>query len=152
MKLAAVKTAILLSLLAACSGEPETEETTVAFWPQTVETSWIEVRDCRLSPAEHDGYHIRVVAPEQDAHGYLEAEYPFQEGASFVKLEYSDESCTELARISGMKKLAPGEAPEYLDWHWVRTDPSGRSLGVRERSCAGCHRACDQRDYTCTDP
>lgn len=138
--------------LLACSapGEPES---TRAFWPLDFETRWPEVRDCRLSPAEHDGYSIRVFADPASAGAYVDGEYPFVPGTRLVKGEYSDEACTELERVSGMLKLESGEAPDRHDWRWQRADAQGRvSRDKPEVSCAGCHRTCSTRDYTCTDP
>ena len=124
-----------------------------AFWPLDFETSWPEVRDCRLSPAEHDGYNIRVFASPDAERAYLDGDYPFVEGVQLVKGEYSDEACTELERVSGMLKLEAGSEPELGDWKWQRADASGRLLTrTPARSCAGCHDACRNSDYACTEP
>jgi len=138
--------------LLACS-DPTDAEPNAAFWPLDFETRWPEVRDCRLSPAEHDGYSIRVFADPASERAYVDGEYPFAPGAQLVKAEYSDEGCTELARVSGMLKLESGEAPELRDWLWQRADPRGKLSDATPASrCAGCHDGCSSHDYTCTDP
>lgn len=138
--------------LLACS-DPADPEPSAAFWPVDFENRWPEVRDCRLSPAEHDGYNIRVFAEPASESAYVEGNYPFLPGAQLVKGEYLDEDCTELERVSGMLKLESGEAPEHHDWLWQRADPAGHVLTqTPAKSCAGCHENCSSRDYTCTDP
>lgn len=137
--------------LLACSDPTDPEPK--AFWPLDFETQWREVRDCRLSPAEHDGYSIRVFADPASERAYVDGEYPFAPGAQLVKAEYTDEGCTELARVSGMLRLESGEAPELHDWLWQRADPQGKlSDATPAASCAGCHASCSHHDYTCTDP
>ena len=146
----------LLSCLAgsvfACS-DPTDPEPERASWPVDFEDRWPEVRGCRLSPAEHDGYSIRVFADPASESAYVDGNYPFLPGAQLVKGEYLDEDCTELERVSGMLKLESGEAPELHDWLWQRANPSGHLLTqTPAKSCAGCHADCSNRDFTCTDP
>jgi hypothetical protein len=125
----------------------------VAVWPEDFESAWPEVRDCRLSPAAHDGHSIRVFASPESGQAYLEGDYPFATGTVLVKGEYDDPDCTELIRVSAMERLGDGEDPERGDWRWLRTDPQGRALeGVEVRSCAGCHAACAGSDRACTEP
>ena len=138
--------------LLACS-DPTEPEPAKAFWPLDFESRWPEVRDCRSSPAEHDGYYVRVFADPESEQAYVEGEYPFAPGAEFVKGEYADEACTELERVSGMQKLESGADRDLHDWLWQRADPDGRlSNETAARRCAGCHDACSSHDYTCTDP
>lgn len=123
------------------------------FWAEDFERAMPEVRDCRLSPAEHDGFYIRVFANPEARTAYVDGVYPFAEGTLLVKGEYEDDACTTLARVSSMRKLAAGADPDLGDWAWQRTDTRGRVLDdTAVRSCAGCHAACDARDRACTDP
>lgn len=134
-------------------GDPADPEAATAFWPLDFESRWPEVRDCRLSPAEHDGYSVRVFTDPASEPAYVDGEYPFAPGAQIVKGEYADEACTELERVSGMQKLESGAAPELHDWLWQRAAPGGKLSNEKPaRSCAGCHEQCSSRDYTCTDP
>ena len=143
----------LLTFGVACSDPEPKPSSDVAFWPLDFETSYSMVRDCRLSPAEHDGYYIQVFADPASAAAYTDGTYPFEPGAKFVKGEYSDETCSQLERASGMRKLTGGSDAELGDWQWQRADPDGHLLTLTPaRSCAGCHKDCQTRDYTCTDP
>ena len=124
-----------------------------AFWPLDFEQRYTLVRDCRLSPAEHDGYYIQVFADPTASDAYLAGDYPFLAETELVKGEYEDDACSVLRRVSGMRKLDAGAAPELGDWQWQRANPSGQLLlETAARSCAGCHEACESRDYACTDP
>jgi hypothetical protein len=155
------KALLVTALLAACADDAETEpdepepepSAAEAIYPANFESDFVEVRDCRLSPAEHDGYYIRVLAPEDIAPAYVAGEYPFPEGALLVKAEYDDEECSTLARVSAMLKLAEGDALDLFDWQWQRTDQDGEVLTeTPARSCAGCHATCEASDYACTEP
>ncbi len=144
---------VALGVTSACSDDPPTEPSKKGFWPLDFETELVEVRDCRLSPAEHDGFYIRVFANQEAEMAYLEGQAPLDPGTQLVKGEYDDEDCRVLKRASGMLKLDPNSDPELGDWLWQRADASGNlDSSARARSCAGCHAACEHRDYACTDP
>jgi hypothetical protein len=145
---------LLVSWLAAGCGDPgKLGETAQAFWPLDFEAEYAEVRDCRLSPAAHDGFYIRVFANAEAEEAYLNGEYPFAPGAQLVKGEYDDDECSALERASGMLKREPGSDPELGDWRWQRAKASGELMATpAPRSCAGCHESCESRDYACTDP
>jgi hypothetical protein len=149
----------LLVLIAGCGGDDGGEAdgggggAAVAVWPEDFESAWPQVRDCRLSPAAHDGFSIRVFTNPEAEQAYADGDYPFAAGTVLVKGEYDDPDCTELVRVSAMERLDDGEDPERGDWRWLRTGPDGRELdGVEPRSCAGCHAACDSSDRACTEP
>jgi hypothetical protein len=144
---------LLLGLTNACSDDDPVESSTKAFWPLDFEAEFAEVRDCRLSPAEHDGYYIRVFASPSAETAYLLGRAPLDPGTQLVKGEYDDEDCSVLKRASGMLKLEPGTDPDRGDWIWQRADANGDiDTSTPARSCAGCHAACERRDYACTDP
>ena len=146
----AVLRACALVAMAGCSAEEA--EPPAAIWPADFESAWPEVRDCRLSPAEHDGFYIRVFANPDATQAYEDGVYPFAEGTLLVKGEYDDAACKTLVRVSAMRKLAPGAASELADWEWQRTDAAGNvTTQMPAKSCAGCHAACKARDYACTD-
>lgn len=140
--------------LSACADETSPGESTeVPLWPEDFASTWPEVRDCRLSPAEHDGFYIRVFARPDAEAAYRGGVFPFAEGAVIAKAEYEDADCTTLSRVSAMRKLPVGADPELGDWQWQRTTGSGLVLtDTTARSCAGCHSACSTTDFTCTEP
>ena len=124
-----------------------------ALWAADFETAMVPVRDCRLSPAEHDGFYIRVFANSSSAKAYVVGTYPFVEGTLLVKGEYEDADCTDLRRVSAMVKLTKGAAPGLGDWRWQRRAVPGQTTAeMPAKSCAGCHKACVATDYACTEP
>jgi hypothetical protein len=137
----------------ACSNGGDDSPAPEAIFPADFAERFPEVRDCRLSPAEHDGFYIRVYASPDAAEAYTSGDYPFEPGVLLVKGEYDDDACTDLRRVSAMERLPDGEAPDLGDWRWQRTDADGQVLGdTPARSCAGCHSACDATDRACTEP
>lgn len=139
-------------LACAGDGEPPSPKDEAIF-PADFATRFELVRDCRLSPAEHDGFYIRVFASPDAAEAYTSGSYPFEPGTLLVKGEYDDAQCRRLRRVSAMLRLEDGEAPSLGNWRWQRTDPDRRVLDDTDaRSCAGCHAACEAMDRACTEP
>jgi hypothetical protein len=144
---------LLAGLAAGAACDSDGPAPAAPIWPADFEVTFSEVRDCRLSPAAHDGLRVRVLANPEAASAYRDGVYPFAEGTLLVKGEYDDDACQTLVRVSAMRKLAAGAAPDLGDWEWQRTDAAGRLITqTPARSCAGCHAACDARDRACTDP
>jgi hypothetical protein len=142
-----------LVLCLACAGPEETAPKPERIFALDFRSSMELVRDCRLSPAEHDGFYIEVYASRRGAADYTEGRYPFEPGTLLVKGEYDDENCEELRRVSAMERLPTGDDPELHDWHWQRTDREGVvQEDTPARSCAGCHAACEATDFACTEP
>lgn len=134
-------------------GENDSTENEPPLWPADFDTLWPEVRDCRLSPAAHDGFYIRVFADPDAEVAYVDGTYPFAEGTRIVKAGYDDEQCIKMLHVWTMEKLAAGADPELNDWRWQRTDAEGKVSSVTPaRSCAGCHDACAANDFTCAEP
>ena len=148
--------ALALAVAAGCATDaPEVPpvDAEPALWAADFETAMAPVRGCRLSPAEHDGFYIRVFANSGSAQAYVDGTYPFVEGTLLVKGEYEDADCTDLRRVSAMLKLADGAAPELGDWRWQRRAMPGQTTAaMAAKSCAGCHKACVASDYACTEP
>ena len=127
-----------------------------AVFPADYAASFQEVRSCRKS-ADHDLFHVRVLASPSALDAYLNRDAAFAEGAVIVKEEHFDDQCTDLERITAMRREAPGFAPEAGDWHWQRAKQDGSvELDGKLPSCAGCHQSCgvppDGHDGTCTAP
>ena len=133
-----------------CSADPAPPPSIV---PADFETKLVEVRNCRLSPAEHDGYYVRVFADAIAEKPYLANAAEMPVDALVVKGEYDDAACSKLVRIAAMRKLAKGADPTLHDWQWQRSSAQRVvDESAAERSCAGCHASCKARDYLCTDP
>lgn len=148
----------LVALLAvACDDEPAGPEPVFsADWA----TAYVQVRDCRLS-IEHELDHMRVLADPASAARYrrcvtpeLPCNEPFPAGAVIVKAQYRDADCTDLRRITAVRR-EPEAPAEAGGWRWQAAGADG---AVTEdgslRSCVGCHRGCDPAyDLMCSmDP
>jgi hypothetical protein len=139
----------LLLSAAACSGaEPVV--------PETYASTYLEVRDCRRS-ADHDLEYIRVLADPAAAGTYEQRDAPFAEGAVVVKEQYRNEDCTDLVRLTAMRKEAAGFDPTTGDWQWQELAPD---FTVNEEAdpqrCISCHTLCGVapggHDFTCAEP
>ena len=134
----------------ACGDEPEPPGPQPLF-PEGFETTYSAVRDCRFS-IEHDGVTIIVYASPDAAEAYTNGQYPFAPGATIVKKEHRDGSCTELSGYTVMKKTGNGSTA--ADWSWQRVG-ADRKVDTEEpaQRCISCHAGCTEgRDQTCTDP
>jgi hypothetical protein len=124
--------------------------------PESYASTYVEVRDCRRS-ADHDLEYIRVLVDPAAVDTYQLREAPFAEGAVVVKEQYRNEDCTDLTRITAMRKEAAGFDPEAGDWAWQELTPD---LGVNEdadpQRCISCHTLCGAapagHDFTCAEP
>lgn len=142
-----------LFALAGCSSNEPAPEAEAPFFPEDFRERLTQVRDCRESPAEHDGFFVNVYASRSAARAYTDGVYPFEEGTLLVKGEYDDPDCSELARVSAMRRLPDGSDSSLGDWEWQRTSADFEVLhDTPQKSCAGCHRACEASDFACTDP
>lgn len=124
--------------------------------PEDYQVAYVEVRDCRRS-ADHDLNYIRVLADPTAADTYLQRTAPFAEGAVVVKEEHRDEDCSDLVRLTAMRKEAPGFAPETGDWNWQELAPDRTvSEDYEPERCIRCHTLCGSapagHDFTCTEP
>jgi hypothetical protein len=124
-------------LLAACDDGPSSEP----VFPENPETIWTELRDCRNSH-EHELRFIRVFASPDAEEPYLalSPDVPYPVGATLVKLEYDDASCTNLIGYTALEKLPAGTQPAANDWLWQRVNADRRVLeeGAMYR-CINCH-------------
>lgn len=150
---------VLLPLLVACvpgmGGDAGVDAGPVAdpFFVEDVEGTYTEVRDCRSS-IEHELVFVRVFADELAHEPYMTHDGGFPEGAIVVKVEYSDDGCTDVAGYTAMKRLADGADPEALDWHWQEANENQKVFadGALLR-CVGCHERCEGGyEATCTEP
>lgn len=140
----------LAVLCVACGGE-EPPPGPVPFFPETVTTSYVEVRSCRFS-VEHDGASIVIYASPESAAAYRDGRYPFTTGTVIVKVEHADSACSTLTGYAAMKKTGTGSTA--ADWQWQRVRPDRTvEATVSSEPCIRCHSGCTQgRDLTCADP
>jgi len=141
--------------LGACGGDDGGTKPpgTDLIFPENFLDTYVLVRDCRFS-TEHDGLQIRVYCNPEDAARYTDGNYPFPEGCTLVKIESSDENCTQVVRYSAMRRLADGAASSVGNWEWQRVDADFKAITETPASgCFSCHAGCTHgRDFTCTDP
>lgn len=124
------------------------EYTGQPVFPEGVE-DWEEGRSCSFTH-EHELRYIRVVVDEKAKTPYreLSSEFPYQEGATLVKLEYDDSDCSKLLGYTAMQKQASGYSYEGNDWLWQRVDMNRRVVesGGDISRCISCH------EHHCTWP
>lgn len=124
--------------------------------PETYASSYLEVRDCRRS-ADHDLEYIRVLADPAAAATYQDRDAPFTEGSVVVKEQYRNEDCTDLVRLTAMRKEAAGFDPATGDWQWQELSPDFTvNEEINPQRCIGCHTLCGAapagHDFTCAEP
>lgn len=140
-----------LALVLACDSEGAAGDAGEGAFVTAAELgAWPEVRDCRNS-IEHDNNHIRVLTSPATKGAYLGTE-PFPPGAIVVKPEYADDACTDLVRVTVMRRSSGFDATG--GWEWQELSPE---LGVVEsgalKRCWTCHSACDGgHDGACAQP
>ncbi len=145
----------ICSLLAGCPGDPPLGD---PLFPADYRATYTEVRNCRQS-ADHDLNMVRVLADPVALAAYSDRSVPFPEGAIVMKeeFEFGDLDCTgPIQQFTAMEKLAVGEAPDLLDWHWQRIDATRHTVAEDTPRCPQCHQTCgvppDGYDGTCTVP
>lgn len=135
---------LLLLVLCACGDGSNAPRADQLIFPRDFATTYQPVRNCRLSNA-HDLHFISVYASPETAADYLEGDYPLAEGAILVKALHDDPTCATPVGYVAMRKDG--------DWTWQETEADFTSLASGPlQSCIGCHTACADRDFTCTDP
>ena len=137
------------------AGEPE------HIYPDDWTSAYLEVRGCRASP-DHDLEYVSLwidpaskplwdtcvdAFPEGDS----TCTELFPDGATFLKPQYLDPACTQLARLSIARK-APGFASAG-GWHWqevlYQNDVPRVSQDGAIAKCARCHETCPGFDLRC---
>lgn len=141
-------------LAAGCGDDDDPVQPAVQpFFPRTVLADYVEVRDCRNS-IDHAG-QVRVYANPGAATDYVEGNYPLAEGSVIVKPRWIGLDCEGPPNgYVAMRKVAAGTSPETGDWEWqtVSADFKVTQSGFLRNECAGCHSACAETDYLCTEP
>jgi hypothetical protein len=111
-------------------------------FPLDFETEWTEARTpCTLSH-DHELTYIRVFADDAALGPYTLNVEPYPVGARLLKVEYTDEACTDVLDYVMMERLAEGSAPADLDWRWLRFDRERRLVTERRfepETCINCH-------------
>jgi hypothetical protein len=114
------------------------------LFPADYASSYVQVRDCRLS-SEHDLSPIRVLSDPATAADYQSRMDGFAEGAVVVKEEYdfSDPDCTgDIQRWTVMVREPEGSSPDTLGWHWQKVDAARNVVTDNEARCVNCHTTC----------
>lgn len=145
-----MKALLLMTMLvtAGCDpddGDPKPEPLYPADW----ETRFVKLRECRSSP-DHDLEYVSLWSDSASAARYTTCVKPdgactgaFDEGAVFLKPQYADARCSDLVRISAVKKDATFTT--VGGWQWQEVMVDGGKATVTEdgaiTSCYGCHRS-----------
>lgn len=91
---------------------------------------------------EHELRYIRVLVDDAAAVPYreLDAEHPYDVGATLLKLEYDDADCTSLVGYTAVQKQPPGYSLHGHDWRWQRVDVDRNVVEDGELPvCITCH-------------
>lgn len=136
---------IFLFGVAACGTD---EPAAKPIFPEDL-SGWAEVRECGFTH-EHELRYIRVLVDEQAEVPYreLSPDYPYEVGATLVKLEYDDPLCETIIGYTAMKKQSPGYSSVGNDWRWQRLTADRRVVedGGELMTCINCH------EHHCTPP
>jgi hypothetical protein len=139
----------LLALLVACESEGSAGGAAGLVTAADL-AAWPEVRDCRNS-IEHDSNHIRVLASPATKDAYL-GTGAFPSGSIVVKPEYADAACTDLVRVTVMRRGEGFDATGGWEWQELAPDLTVVETGALAR-CWSCHAACDGgHDGACAQP
>ncbi len=152
----------LVVLMVSFAGGCDSEDTSPAkIYPADWRESYLEVRGCRASP-DHDLEFVSLwMDPASKAQwdscvdafpeGDSTCGDPFPEGATFLKPQYLDPACTELARLSIARKASGFD--DVGGWHWQEVlVTNGRERVSHDGAltrCSGCHALCDGHDMRC---
>ena len=142
-------------MAAALSGCAEPDSGVDPLFPESYQTDWSMVRDCRRS-IEHDLSYVRIWADEAAAAPYQAREGTLPVGSTLLKEEFDDEECTDLIGFTLMRR-EEGFAPTRGDWHWQEvTFDREVVLDGAEFTCFHCHADCGGMDtafdWTCAEP
>ncbi len=132
-------------------------------FPENFRDSYTKVAGCSKSAHPAAEYVETWLSPEgKDAWDALVVQLAdedttttavFPEGSIFVKVQFDDSACEELANYTAMKKLAPDTAPDLGDWKWQYVGDDGECNTCNAgQGCAGCHSPCKPAPYMCTNP
>ncbi len=138
-----------------CGSDLGAEPTEEPFFPESFESSYTLVRDCRSTIDHGFGNHVRVHASAEAAQPYLDQSWPLPAGSVLVKTIYDDtpDCAGSILGYTAMRKEAAGSPPGADDWRWQETDSARQVLDITPTACVSCHASCTNgRDYTCTDP
>jgi len=139
---------VALGVLGAIGCQPDdgASELTPVF-PEDL-SDWSEGRACMFTH-EHELRYVRVLVDEAAEAPYreLSADFPYEVGATLVKLEYDDEACTELLGYTAIQKQPAGYSVKGNDWRWQRVTVDREVVEDGELdTCITCH------DHHCTEP
>lgn len=144
-----------VSLIVACRDDGSSVPSEPLF-PADYASSYVEVRDCRLS-GDHEFNHVRVLADPGALASYRDRSSPFPVGSILMKEEYDDDACTMLVGFTAMQREPAGYDTAGGDWHWQKLDARrGVTQDGVVRRCRSCHEGCgvppDGFDWTCAIP
>ncbi len=126
------------------------------IFPADYRSTFVEVRDCRLS-IEHAST-VRIWVNDVGADAYLAEESTLPEGTVVVKEEFAGADCSNDADLliwSVMRKEPAGFDAEARDWRFQEVAAPSRRITIEGKAtCIVCHTVpeCLDRDLMCTEP
>jgi hypothetical protein len=161
-RVAALLTLTCMCILPGCG--PEETPPAAALVPADYARRFVEARGCRMTFEHITSYgpgtptisNIRVVLDPAAMAAYRMTGQTIPVGATVIKEEFADPTCTTVVGWTVMRKEAPGYDPTHGDWHWQRVRASDRLVleDGRVSRCINCHNTpdCTTRDWQCTQP
>jgi Cytochrome P460 len=142
--------AMTCALVAGCFQDSSAQRST--FLPFDYQTSFLNVRACRLVAAHDNAYQI-VYVNGTAADPYTTASYPLPAGSVVVAEQHQDPSCNSLNGYYLMAKESPGYDKASDDWHWQKLDNNQRvQQDGHLTACSSCHAKAPCTDFLCSPP
>lgn len=112
--------------------------------------SWNRVNPTVLLSKGHADEYVDIYVDDLAKDTYLAASSPYPECSRIVKAHYTDETATEVEKLTIMVKMPEGYDPEHNDWWYAQYDPTGttaRAQGKTIFECRSCHQQASGTDY-----
>ncbi len=112
--------------------------------------SWKKVNPTVLLSKGHGEVHVDIHVDDRAKGTYLAATSPYPKCSRILKVQYTDETATEIEELGIMVKMPGGYDPEHNNWWYARFDATGTKVidsGKMVTVCRTCHEQASENDY-----
>ena len=126
--------------------------------PENFRSSYISLHGCKESAHPAAEYVITYLSPNAqsvwDAYSAGDTDVDFEPGTVSVKVQYSDDQCSDLTGYTVMEKTSADSSGALGGWRWQYLNESGECNDCDAGSaCVSCHTPCMSGPaYFCTQP